>query len=164
MTHAADHSIGWARSRPPIRLPETALPRLLHCRDLRWPAVAAALHTLRAANRCSVRIVDAHCGAGTLLLCAARYARALGFTAIEARGIDDSPALIERALASAAAVQDMAIGLTFEAASLIDALDDESAFPADIVIWRGRAGYQAEERVAVACAGRTLIPDPAMAA
>jgi SAM-dependent methyltransferase len=131
--------------------------------------VAAALAALRTRERRSVRIVDADCGAGTLLLCAVRLARRLGFTSIEARGIDHAPASIARARAAAAVMHDPAIGITFETADLVAALDDESEFPADILVWHGCAkGCDAavENAVehAVACAGRTLIADTAHAA
>lgn len=165
MTHVADHCIVGPLLRPAIRprraAPARARPR---CRDRRWPEVAAALVSLRAARRCSVRIVDADCGAGALLLCAVRYARALGFTAIEARGIDDAPALVGRARASATVLHDAAIGITFETGDLVRALDEEADFPADIVMWHGCAGCSATEAHAVACAGHTLIVDPEIAA
>ncbi|WP_254603241.1 SAM-dependent methyltransferase [Sphingomonas bacterium] len=160
MTHVAEHRLE-RFSLPPIRSrrPAAAQPDA-RCRDRRWPAVAAALAGLRAEKRRSVRIVDIDCGAGTLLLCAVRYARTLGFTAIEARGIDTAAALVGRASASASVVNDAAIGITFERANIIDALEDESAFPADIVMWHGCAGCSVEEANAVACAGRLVIADP----
>lgn len=164
MTHVADHSIASSFFHPAPRTREPASIRPASgCRDERWPAVAAALASLRAARRRSVRIVDADCGAGGLLLSAVRHARALGFTAIEARGIDAAPALVGRARAAAATLDDAAIGITFETAALVEALSDEADFPADIVVWHGRAGGRtgcdAEERRAVARAGHTLIAD-----
>lgn len=165
MTHVADHSIAGPLLRLPPRLRAVApARRRLRCRDERWPAVAAALAALRAAKRSSVRIIDADCGAGGLLLCAVRHARALGFTAIEARGIDDASALVGRARALAADVRDAAIGITFEKAGLVDALSEESDFPADIVMWHGCTGCSAEEAHAVARAGHVLIADPEVAA
>lgn len=107
--------------------------------DERWPAVAAALAALRERKRCSVRIVDVDCAAGCLLLQALRHARALGFTAIEGRGIDGSPALIGRARAAASRLADPAIGVVFEVKDMAAALRDEQDFPADIVVWRGAA-------------------------
>lgn len=104
--------------------------------DERWPALAAALADLRARKRCSVRIVDADCGAGCLLLHALRHARTLGFTAIEGRGIDGSPALIGRARAAAARLYDPATGVVFEVKDMATGLRDEQDFPADIVLWR----------------------------
>ncbi|WP_375393727.1 SAM-dependent methyltransferase [uncultured Sphingomonas sp.] len=160
MTHVAEHRFELP-SLPPIRPRRSASMKSdARCRDKRWLAVAAALAGLRAEKRRSVRIVDTDCGAGTLLLCAVRYARTLGFTAIEARGIDTASALVGRASASAAVVNDAAIGITFERANIVDALEDESAFPADIVIWHGCAGCSVEEANAVACAGRLVIADP----
>ena len=107
--------------------------------DPRWPALAAALRALRDRKRYAVRIVDADCGAGCLLLHAVRHARALGFTAIEARGIDGSPALIGRARAAAARLGDPAIGVVFDMADMMEALREEHELPADIVLWHTAA-------------------------
>ena len=92
---------------------------------------------MRARRRHAVRIVDADCGAGSLLLRAVQHARTLGFTAIEARGIAGSPALIGRARAAASRTADPAIGLAFTSADLILSLREEAEMPADIVLWRG---------------------------
>lgn len=127
---------------PKLRSPASPMPgtRAAHA-DPRWPVVAAALATLREQRRRAVRIVDADCGCGTLLIEAVRHARALGFTAIEGRGIDGSPAMVGRARAAAARVPDPAIGLAFEMTDMLEALDTEQDFPADIVLWHGsRAG------------------------
>ncbi|KQS01919.1 hypothetical protein ASG11_13935 [Sphingomonas sp. Leaf357] len=164
MTHLADHCIAGPLRHPVARPRGTPADTRPRCRDRRWPDVAAALVSLRAARRCSVRIVDVDCGSGTLLLCAVRYARALGFTAIEARGIDDAPALVGKARASASGLHDAAIGITFETGDRVRALEEESDFPADIVMWHGCVGCSAEEARTVACAGRRLIADPEVAA
>ncbi|MGY2736152.1 SAM-dependent methyltransferase [Sphingomonas sp. UYP23] len=163
MTHVAEYGIDApirARRASPKRGSATRRPR---CRDTRWPEVAAALSALRAAKRCSVRIVDADCGAGTLLLCAVRFARALGFTAIEGRGIATAPALIGRARAAAAAVRDPAIGIVFERGEPIAALGEECAFPADIVLWHGATGTPDDTAIctqrAARCAGHAVIAD-----
>ncbi len=125
--------------------------------DPRWPRVAAALDALRDRGRHAVRIVDVDCGAGALLLHALRHARAIGFTAIEGRGIDGSPALIERARAAAARLVDPAIGVEFEMGDALDALAAECDLPADIVLWGGprRPAIDA----ALACAGQVVICD-----
>lgn len=161
MTYAADHTIGGPILKQPAARKRSGAARAPRCRDARWPEVAATLAALRASKRRSVRIVDADCGAGTLLLCAVRLARALGFTAIEARGIDGVPALVERARAAAAAVHDAAIGITFERGEPITALCEESDFPADIVLWRGSKAERGVDAIraerAAACAGRALI-------
>lgn len=134
--------------------------------DPRWPLVAAALATLRDGHRCSVRIVDADCGAGSLLLQLVRHARALGFTAIEGRGIDGSPALIGRARAAAARLSDPAIGVEFELADMVSALREEFDLPADIVIWHGgrdedwpEAHRSADIRDVLSRAGTLVIGD-----
>jgi 2-polyprenyl-3-methyl-5-hydroxy-6-metoxy-1,4-benzoquinol methylase len=107
--------------------------RALH--DPRWPALNQALVNLRLRHRHALRIVDADCGAGSLLLRAACRARELGFTAIEVRGIDGSPALIGQARVAAGSLADPAIGATFDLADAHAALRDEADFPADIVLW-----------------------------
>lgn len=105
--------------------------------DPRWPRIAAALAALRDRGRFAVRIIDADCGAGCLLLHAVHHARSLGFTAIEGRGIDGSPALIGRAKAAAQRQPDPAIGLTFDLSDVLVALGDEYDLPADLVLWHG---------------------------
>ncbi|WP_010184929.1 hypothetical protein [Sphingomonas sp. PAMC 26605] len=163
MTYVAEHGVPGVRLTPRPRRPARRAPVPPRCRDSRWPQVAAALAALRADKRCSVRIVDADCGAGTLLLCAVRFARALGFTAIEARGVTAAPALIGRARAAAATLHDPAVGITFEQ-GVPGTVQDEVDFPADIVLWHGcqrcddRAARRATER-ALASAGRALIAD-----
>lgn len=161
MTYLADHSVAAPMRTPPAPRRTKLATTCPKSRDARWAAVSAALVTLRDHNRHSVRIVDADCGNGTLLLCAVQQARALGFTAIEARGIDTAPARVARARAAAATVRDPAIAIAFETGDLVTALDTESDLPADIVVWHGARGRNAQaEARAVACAGRTLIADP----
>lgn len=104
-------------------------------RDLRWPAVLEQLKMLRAAGRRSVRIVDAACGDGALLLPILGRARALGFVAIEARGVDRDAAALARARRAAAAMADLAIEVQFERGSVEAALHAEAAFPADILLY-----------------------------
>lgn len=162
MTHVADHVFPAPTLRrcAPRARPRAPRPLRIDCRDQRWPAIAAALSALRAAKRRSVRIVDAECGAGRILLCAVRYARALGFTSIEGRGIDDAPALVRRAQAAAGDLHAPAIGLTFETGEMAVALQDESDFPADIVVWHGGGRQDRAVVRALAAAGHTLIADP----
>jgi SAM-dependent methyltransferase len=132
--------------------------------DPRWPAIVAALASLRDERRHAIRIVDADCACGTLLIAVAHHARALGFTAIEVRGIDGSPAMIGRARAAAARLRDPVIGFVFETTDMVEALAAEAEFPADIVLWHGSrqddnyAGVQA----ALAAAGDLVIGDTAM--
>jgi SAM-dependent methyltransferase len=107
--------------------------------DLRWHALTAALEALRDKGRYAVRIVDADCGAGSFLLDVLRSAHRLGFTAIEGRGIDRSPLRVALARTAARRLHDSAIGVTFEAADPLEALESERDFPADIVLWNGYA-------------------------
>ena len=125
--------------------------------DPRWPAIAATLAALREKRRFSVRIVDADCGAGALLLYAAHHARLLGFTAIEARGIDGAPSLIGLARAAARRVADPAIGISFEVGEVIAALHDEDDAPADLVLWH--APHAAAIDAALARAGTVVVCD-----
>jgi len=134
--------------------------------DPRWPAIAAALAGLRDGHRHSVRIVDADCACGLLLIEAARYARTLGFTAIEGHGIDGAPMLVGRARAAATRLHDPAIGLTFALADMAEALAQEAAFPADIVLCHDRHGTGERPGFArlLAAAGHLVIGDPVSAA
>lgn len=125
--------------------------------DPRWPAVAAVIQYLGDARRRSLRIIDAECGDGRLLLQAARHARALGFTAIEALGIDADPLAIRSARAAAAKLRDPAIGLRFAAGDLLAELADEAQFPADILLWEGSAGLRPHIADAAAAAARIVI-------
>ncbi|MGX0583741.1 SAM-dependent methyltransferase [Sphingomonas sanguinis] len=127
-----------------------------HRRDPRWPAVEAALGALREHHRRAVRIVDADCGAGGFLIAVAERARAMGFTAIEGRGIGGSPALIGRAKAAARRHRDAAMGLVFERADPAEALATECEFPADIVVWHRGGGLTG----ALRAAGTSVIGDP----
>ncbi|MGA1797706.1 SAM-dependent methyltransferase [Sphingomonas sp. 4RDLI-65] len=127
--------------------------------DDRWPAIADAIMDLRDRGRCSIRIVDCDCGAGETLMCAARYARSLGFTAIEARGVDGAAALVARACSRAARLHDSAIGVTFERRDPVSALRDEADFPADIVLWHDARTKRQEILAAVAAAADIAIGD-----
>lgn len=103
-------------------------------KDRRWPALIRKLKSLRKRGRRSVRIVDAHCGAGELLIAAARRARALGFLAIEGRGIDADRSLIAAARRAAAEEKDPAIGFLFEEGDAREAMREEAEFPADLLL------------------------------
>lgn len=131
--------------------------------DPRWPRIASALADLRERHRHSVRIVDADCGCGTLLIEAARYARALGFTAIEGHGIDGASTMIGRARAAARRLHEPAIGFTFELADVALALGQEAYFPADIVLCHDFLKERDQSGIAglLAAAGDLLIGDPA---
>lgn len=127
--------------------------------DPRWPHIAAALQALRDAHRHAVRIVDADCACGTLLIEVARHARALGFTAIEARGIDGSPALIGRARAAAQRLHDPAIGLSFDMVDMRTVLTQEAEAPADLLLWPGAPATDAGDLAAVLAAATLVIAD-----
>ena len=103
-------------------------------KDRRWPAMLRKLKGLRKRGRRSIRIVDADCGAGELLMHAVRRARAMGFVAIEGRGIDADPRLIASALRAAARQSDPAIGLVFEQGDLDKVMREEAEYPADLLL------------------------------
>lgn len=150
--HGNDH--GFA----PLRTNASSFPvsrTALH--DPRWQFVTATLAALRDQHRCAVRIVDADCGAGALLLEAVRHARALGFIAIEGRGIDGSPALIGRARAAAARLADPAIGVEFEMKDMMAALRDEHDVPADVVLWHGSREEDQRAGVIEALTGASTV-------
>ena len=134
-----------ARRRRPFSLRSMQQPDDLRgflAQDSRAAGFKQALEDLREAGRHSVRIVDLDCGAGCLLIHAARHARALGFTAVEGRGIDGVPQLIGRARAAAARLHEPAIGLSFGVDDVGIALEQEAEFPADIVLWRRSRAFE----------------------
>jgi len=150
-------AIGEATSTGPSRHVSKAAAH-----DPRWPRIEAALAALRTNGRHAVRIVDAECGAGTLLLQALAEARWLGFKAIEGRGIDRSPLLIGRARLAARRAADPAIGVDFAVADMVAALRDEQDLPADIVICHDLARDRRPEAArALRNAGRIVIADDA---
>ncbi|WP_232824365.1 SAM-dependent methyltransferase [Blastomonas sp. UPD001] len=164
MTNLAEHQVlrpCRPRSSKPSHGAETCDAR---CNDPRWPAAVSALRGLRAANRRTVRIVDADCNDGKLLLCAVRQAIAMGFTAIEARGLDDSLARVARARALAACLIDPAVGISFEATDPVSALIEECDFPADIVIAHQDALSDAQIAPLLEDAGRMVIVEPRQSA
>ncbi|WP_130327116.1 methyltransferase domain-containing protein [Sphingomonas sp. BK036] len=140
----------------------TAQPGSEAAHDQRWPRIEAALLALQSSGRHAVRIVDADCGAGTLLLHALGHARQLGFTAVEGHGIDRSSLLIGRARSAARRAADPALGVDFEVADIVAALRDEQDLSADIVICHDLARYRRPEAVrALRNAGRIIIADDA---
>lgn len=130
--------------------------------DPRWARIAAELAALRERHRCAVRIVDADCACGALLIEAALYARTLGFTAIEGLGIDGSPAMVGRARAAAARLHDPAIGLQFGCVDMEQALAQEADFPADIVLCHAKRIGDDRPGIAraLAAAAILVIGDP----
>ena len=103
-------------------------------KDRRWPAMLRKLKGLRKRGRRAIRIVDADCGAGELLIHAVRRAREMGFVAIEGRGIDADPHLIASARRAAARQGDPAIGLVFEQDDMDKVLREEAEYPADLLL------------------------------
>ncbi|WP_428680847.1 SAM-dependent methyltransferase [Sphingopyxis sp.] len=128
-------------------------------KDRRWPAMLRKLKGLRKRGRHSIRIVDADCGAGELLIHAVRRARELGFVAIEGRGIDSDPRLIADARQAAARQADPAIGLIFEKADLNRAMREETEFPADLLLCPACKDDERELAKLAHAAGETVFWD-----
>ena len=123
----------WSLSAPAVHV--VVRNRTRAATDLRWAPALLTLRILRKRGRRSIRLVDANCGDGSLLLHLARAARALGFVAIEGRGVDRDPALVVAARLSAGLLRDPAIGLTFDAGEGATALLEEAELPADMVFY-----------------------------
>lgn len=164
MTNLAEHQVPRTCRARSSKRSHDAGPSYARCNDPRWPAIVSAFRVLRAANRRTVRIVDIHCNGGHLLLCAVRQASAMGFTAIEARGLDDGLARVERARALAACLIDPAVGISIEATDLLSALSEECDFPADIVIAHQDALSDARIASLLEEAGRSVIVEPRQSA
>ncbi|WCM29566.1 class I SAM-dependent methyltransferase [Sphingomonas sp. QA11] len=99
-----------------------------------WLRIDKTLIELRAQGRHAIRILDLGCGPGTWLLRTAARARDLGFTAIEGRGIDISPAMIALANQAAARTTDPRIGLTFDVGDIVETLEQEGRHACDIAL------------------------------
>lgn len=93
-----------------------------------------ALIGLRKAGRCAIRILDVGCGDGAWLISTVLRAQMLGFVAIEARGFDIVPALIDRARSIAGGIADHRIGFSFDVADAGEALAQEDDHGADLVL------------------------------
>ncbi len=116
-----------ARFGDPSRAPSFADPHISRQID-------DTLIGLRKAGRRAIRILDVGCGDGAWLISAALRAPMLGFLAVEARGFDVAPVLIERARATAAGIVDPRVGLSFDIADIGQALAEEDDHGADIVL------------------------------
>jgi SAM-dependent methyltransferase len=99
-----------------------------------WSRIEASLVSMHASRRRAIRILDIGCGPGTWTVRTARRAAQLGFTAIECRGIDPSPAMIALAKQAAASAEAPAIEMRFEIADLHSALASEDDHGADLVL------------------------------
>jgi SAM-dependent methyltransferase len=117
------------------------------------------LKGLRKRGRRSIRIVDADCGAGELLIQAVRRARELGFVAIEGRGIDSDPRLIASARQAAACQADPAIGLVFEEGDIEHAMREEAEFPVDLLLCPSCNENERELAKLAHAAGETILWD-----
>ncbi|WP_375403106.1 SAM-dependent methyltransferase [uncultured Sphingomonas sp.] len=89
--------------------------------------VERALARLRDEGRHAIRIVDIDCGTGRRLAGVVRLARAMGFTAIEARGCAASREAAHAAAAASARHPDAGVGWGFDAVDVAEALASEQA-------------------------------------
>jgi hypothetical protein len=96
--------------------------------------IEEALLEMQGAGHHAVRIVDANCGSGATLIRAVVRARALGFVAIEGRGVDVSGDDIMIAGWATKTWQDPAIGLSFEVGDIGNALEHEDDAAVDILL------------------------------
>ncbi len=161
MTYLPEHTGPSTLAFSPVCRPAEPPLDIIHSCDPRWPEVAAVLAGLRHGNRRCVRILECECGSGEFLLECVRLARQLGFTAVEARGIDCREDLLGCARSRAASLKDPAVGIVFDRCELDQALAEEVDLPADILIWPGcrcsDADLDAALRRAVASASHVSI-------
>ncbi|WP_283418707.1 SAM-dependent methyltransferase [Sphingopyxis sp. Geo48] len=128
-------------------------------KDRRWPAVLRKLKGLHKRGRRSIRIVDADCGTGELLLHTVRRAREMGFLAIEGRGIDADPSLVASARRAAARQPDPAIGLVFEQAEKDRVMREEAEYPADLLLCSATDAEARELAALARTAAKTVLWD-----
>jgi SAM-dependent methyltransferase len=99
-----------------------------------WARLDAMLVRLWTEGRRAIRILDLGCGPGTWLLRLAVRARDLGFSAIDGRGVDLSPAMIDLARSRLRCAADPHVGLRFDIGDLATALADEEDGSFDILL------------------------------
>lgn len=93
-----------------------------------WSVLTTKLRELRAIGATSVSVLDAGCGPGTWLCRIARYANALGFDRISARGFDIAGTQIETARRAARELWDIpGLRLRFDVADLRRPLPEADA-------------------------------------
>jgi SAM-dependent methyltransferase len=101
-----------------------------------WCHLDAALKHMIAENRRTLRLLDAGCGPGTWTRRVALHARALGFTRVEAYGIDIAPGMLDLARSAAASIDDPAIRFHFAEHDLSNDLPfDDGAFDLTLCLY-----------------------------
>lgn len=127
--------------------------------------VERVLLRLRDEGRRAIRIVDVDCGTGRRLAGVVRRARALGFTAIEARGYARSPEAAVAAARAGAHHPDPAVGWDFDMGIADEALATErSEGDADLILAPDMLAHPKRARPAPEPIGRTRRVRAAMAA
>jgi len=91
-----------------------------------WRRLDATLQRLATENHRSLRLLDAGCGPGTWLRRTILRARELGFTSIEAHGIDISPAMLALARETTESVDDPAVTICLAEGDLTEGLKFEN--------------------------------------